>query len=356
MLSARFYELLVLAVIGLLLGGALALVGLIVRHLFISAQLRWRARRTDALLPLLAASIDDPDQRSLLLASLRPGDLAVLLPMLLQLALDLRGEERERVAQLAGELGVAAAERRRLGSVRSLARAAAAKNLGLLRVRTALPALLERVARDRDRAVRLACVRAIGEIGGAEAVRGLLGLLDDPAPGVVRRVQEVLLDTAPDAVLEIVRHARAAPSQGVRSAAVELLGALRDPLASELLLELTAAPDVELRTKAVKAAAAIGDPRFTDAFAALIRDPAWPVRCQAATGLGAAGAIEAVPVLREAMADPVWWVRFNAASSLAELGRAGRAALAEATTDGDERRRDVAHYVLQRTSRAPLAA
>lgn len=355
-LGAHFYEALVLIVVGLLLGGGAALAGLIARHALITLQLHWRERRMEVLLPLLAAAIDDPDRRSPLLAGLRAGDLAVVLPMLLQLSLDLRGEERERVSRLAEQIGVAASELRRLGSFRSLARAEAAKNLGLLRVRAALPALLLRVDHDRDRSVRLACARAIGEIGGPEAVRGLLGLLDDPAPGIVRRVQEVLLETAPGAVLEIVRHARAASSDGVRCAAVELLGALRDPLASDLLLEMVAAPDVELRTKAAKAAAAIGDPRFGAAFARLMRDPAWPVRCQAATGLGAAGVVDAVPVLREAMADAVWWVRFNAACSLAELGRVGRAALTEATSDGDGRRRDVARYVLQRTRRVPLAA
>lgn len=356
MLAPGFYEALVLIVASLVAGGLCALAGLLVRHALVSLWLRRSKRRVEVLLPLLAQAIDVPASRGALLGQLRRGDRPVLLPLLIQLALDLRGEEREHVAQLAGELGVAAAERKRLRSRSALARADAAKNLGVLRVRAALPDLLRRIERDHARAVRVACARAVGEIGGPDAVAGLLRMLDDPAPGVVRRVQEVLLETAPDAVREIVRHARATHSPAARCAAVELLGALRDPLASELLLELADAPDAELRTKVAKAASAIGDPRFADVFRRLVRDPVWSVRCQAATGLGAVGATDAIAELREALADEVWWVRFNAASSLAELGKAGRAALAEATTDGDARRCEVARYVLLRTARAPLAA
>jgi HEAT repeat protein len=351
------YAALVAIVTGLLLLAAFLTSAMLLRHVLISVRLRRCARRTEVLLPLVCQAVDDPEKQSALLSRVRRSDRRpVLLPLLIQLALDLRGEERERVAELADLTGIARVERRRLRSPRMLERAAAAKNLGLLRAREALPDLLRHIERDRRRPVRLASAWALGEIGGPAAVRGLLGRLDDPAPGVVRRVQEVLLDTAPDAVHEIVRHARGTRSRAALCAAVELLGALRDPAASELLLELVDTPDAELRTKVTKAAAAIGDPRFAEVFRRLIKDPAWPVRCQAATGLGATGASGAIAELREAMADEAWWVRFNAASSLAELGTAGRSALAEATTDAEPRRREVARYVLHRTGRVPVAA
>jgi HEAT repeat protein len=356
MLAADFYDVLVAVVLGLVTLAVFLMLGTLLRHALVSLELRRQARRRAVLLPLLCRAINDPSERAELLAQLRRPDRSVLLPMLLQLALDLRGEELERVAELADELGLVRGERRRLRGLRATERTEAAKNLGLLRARAALPALLRLIERDRRRSVRLACAWAVGEIGGAEAVRGLLAMLDDPEPGVVRRVQEVLLDTAPDAAGEIVRHAQGTESAAARRAAVELLGALRDPLASELLLELVDTPDPELRTKVTKAAAAIGDPRFHDAFCQLLSDPVWSVRCQAATGLGAISAVDAIEALREAMADPVWWVRFNAASAPAELGPPGRAALAEATTDKDSPRAEVARYVLEHTGLARWAA
>jgi HEAT repeat protein len=342
--------LVLLAATGLLLAATL------LHHLHVSLRLRWQRRRQEALLAPLCRAVNDPDERETLFSQVRASDGAVLLPMLLQLSLDLRGEETRQIGALAEELGVTTRERRRLDALRATERSEAAKNLGLLRSQPALPRLLHIARTDRRREVRLAAATAMGEIGGRRAVLGLLSMLDDPSPGVVRCVQEVLLDAAPDAAREIAAHARRTRHVGARRAAVELLGALRDPQASELLLELADTPEPELRTKVIKAAAAIGDPRFREIFRAGLEDPAWPVRCQAATGLGAIGASDAIPELCQALSDEAWWVRFNAASALAELGAGGRAALAEQTTSSEASRRDVARYVLERRGLEELAA
>ena len=350
MLATDFYNALVVTVLTLLALAACLILSTLLRHAFVSLRLRYRARRGAVLLPLLCQSISDPSLREELSSQLLRTDPPVLLPMLIQLALDLRGEELQRVAKLAEELGLVRAERRRLRSPLATERAEAVKNLGLLRAHEALPALLRLLVKDRRRAVRWAGARAVGEIGGRDAVEGLLAMLEDRDSGLVRNAQEVLLETAPEAGREIVRHARTTKSASARLAAVELLGALRDTGASELLLELADAPDAELRTKVVKAAAALCDPRFLDTFRRSLSDPVWSVRCQAANGLGAIGDVDAIADLFEAMGDEAWWVRFNAASALAELGPPGRAALAEATTDSDLRLQEVARYVLQRTS------
>ena len=71
---------------------------------------------------------------------------------------------------------------------------------------------------------------------------------------------------------------------------------------------------------------------------------------------GGVGATDAIPELCAALLDEAWWVRFNAASALAELGPAGRAALAEQTTASEPERREVARYVLERRGLESLAA
>jgi HEAT repeat protein len=352
MRGGDFYAALVWLVLGLVALAVVALAGLLARHVWVAARLRSRAQRSRALLPLVCRAVDAPEGLAPLLAQLRRGDREVLLSLLLPLALDLRGEERERVARIAEAAGLARAEQRRLQRGRAIARAQAAKNLGLLGARAALPELLERLRGDADPRVRTACAAAVAAVGGPAAVQGLVERLDDPAPRVVRRAQEALLDEAPGAVAEIVRHARETRNPTARCAAVELLGALRDPAASEALLEWMGDPDPELRTKATKAAAAIADPRSAAAFRALLRDGAWTVRCQAATGLGATGGVQAIAPLVAALTDPAWWVRFNAASALAELGGAGRTALAVASSDAERPRREVARYVLQRAGLA----
>lgn len=356
MSSAAFYDVMVLAVLALLPGVGGLVLWTSVRHVMLSRRLRHTERRERVLLPLLCAAVNDPARRAGLADELHESDREVVLPMLLQLALDLRGEELFTLAKLAMDLDVVAAERVRLRSRRSTLRIDAIRNLGLLRARTALPELLHVMQTDSRPAVRSAGAWAVGEIGGRQGVLGLLSMLEDPNAGVVRAAQEVVLHTARDAASQIVSYARRSEDPRARRAAVELLGALRDPVASELLEELVDDPDPELRTKVIKAAAAIADPRFLRTFRRLLGDTAWSVRCQAATGLGAIGATEAIPDLREALRDEAWWVRFNAATALAELGPPGRAALAEATTAEDAARRDVARYVLLRTGLERLAA
>jgi HEAT repeat protein len=356
MITQAFYDALIGAVLVLLAATIFLILVTLFHHGDASIRLRRHRRRRELLLPLLCEAISAPAQTDELLAQLRRSDRAVLLPMLLQLALDLRGAEAARIAGLSEKLGLVRGEMRRLRSLRATARARAVKNLGLLGVREALDTLLDMAKTDRQREVRLASVWAIGQIGGQRAVQGLVSTLEDKDPGVVRRAQEVMLDAAPDAAGEIVKHARDTENPAARFAAVELLGALQDPQASELLLEFIEDPNPELRTKATKAAAAIADPRFREPFRELLADPVWSVRCQAATGLGAIGAIDAIPGLYVALEDEAWWVRFNAASALADLGPPGRAALAEATTADEASRREVARYVLERTGLEQLAA
>ncbi|RMH32249.1 MAG: HEAT repeat domain-containing protein [Nitrospirae bacterium] len=52
--------------------------------------------------------------------------------------------------------------------------------LAILKPRTAVPALLDRLHQEPDTAVRQDIIRALGEIGDASAVRPLLALLHDP--------------------------------------------------------------------------------------------------------------------------------------------------------------------------------
>jgi len=349
-------ELMALAVLALSLLAAGLVALLLLHHARVGWRLRWTRRRTEALLPSVCRAVCAPERAQMELRAARPSDRGVLLPLLVQLALDLRGEESQQVSRLAAALGLSRVEERRLRSRRIATRMQAAKNLGLLRVRTALPALLHLLKSDPCSPVRVAGVWALGEIGGRRAILGLLSMLEDPVPAVVRRAQEVMIEAAPDATQEIVDYLRRSSSPGARCAAVEVLGALRDPVCAPLLLELMQDADPELRIKATRAAAGVAAPSFLDAFERLLSDPLWQVRCQAATGLGALGRPSAIPRLRAALADPAWWVRFNAARSLHELGAAGREELERALRTSDPTSRDVAHYVLARSGSLRVAA
>jgi HEAT repeat protein len=347
MLPAPAYSLLlvIVAAMGALI--ALLFLLLLVQRGIASLVAAHVRRREAALRPVLFEALEDPAAATRLRGALRRLDRPVLRTMLLQLALDLRGHEARALADLYRAVGLLAVELRGLGSWRVRRRAAAAANLATLR----MPRIQRRLLRaldDPDRRVRIALIRALGEIGDRRALTTLIDRLGERSPTVVRQVEQVLVERGSEVVAEIVAYAQTTPKLRGRRAAVEVLGLLRAPLAAELLLDLVRHPDRELRIRAVKAAAAIGDPRFLGAFHALMADPVWAVRCQAARGLGTLASPTSVPLLRAALGDDHWWVRFYAAVALAELGAAGHAALQAAVGDPEPAVRAMARYLVAR--------
>jgi HEAT repeat protein len=352
MLPAPAYGLVLLVVAAMATLVVLLFVMLLAQRALASLVTAHVRRREAALRPLVFAALDDPAAVGRLRGALGPFDRRVVRTMLLHLALDLRGEEARAIADLYRTLGLLDAELRGLSAWRARRRAAAAANLATLRP----PGIQHRLIQaldDPDRAVRVALIRAIGEIGDRRALLALIRRLGDRSPGVVRQVEHVLIDRGREVVEAIVDYAATSTALRGRRAAVEVLGLLRTPLAADLLLQFVAHPDRELRIRAVKAAAAIGDPRFVDPFHARLADPAWAVRCQAAKGLGTLGSPTSVPLLRAALADPHWWVRFYAAVALAELGDPGLTALQAAVDDPEPLVRDMARYLVERGTLLP---
>jgi HEAT repeat protein len=343
--------LVVVAAMSALIG--LAFVAMIAQRVLASLVSGYARRRERVLMPWLLRALESPDAIPPLRRVLRHFDRLIVRTVLLRLALDLRGEESRAIAELYRELGLLDDELRALSARRAGRRAAAASNLATLR----MPRIQRRLVRaldDPERRVRIALIRALGEIGDRQALLELIPRLGEKSPTVVRQVEQVLVDRGREVVPEIVAYAGTTSKPRGRRAAVEVLGLLRAPAASDLLLELVRDGDRELRIRSIKAAAAIGDPRFLGAFHELLADPIWEVRCQAAKGLGVLGSPTSVERLRVALADSHWWVRFYAAVALAEMGDAGHAALEAATEDAEPLVRDMARYLVARGPMLPV--
>jgi HEAT repeat protein len=273
--------------------------------------------------------------------------------ILLDLALDLRGDTGEAISKLYRALGFLAGDLVRLRSWRASTRANAAADLGLVRSQQAIPSLLTAL-NDRDVRVRQAAVWALGQTGDPATLRGIVRLLGDRNLLVAHRVQEVLAERGRELADTILAYAESTSNRSGRLAAIELIGWLRITSAADLLIGLTSDMDPEVRVKSVKAAAAIGDPRFLDIFHLRLEDSSWPVRCQAAKGLSLFGSPSSVPRLTQALRDEQWWVRFYAATGLAEVGSSGEAALSLATQDPEPSVREMARYLLERSHAVPV--
>lgn len=332
----------------LVLAGAVALLAsalLLQRSLGVLNRIR-SARREPILTQAVYQAIQALPVDAHRLPRLSRFDRKLVRSLLLGLALDLRGDTGEAIAQLYRQLGFVKRDLARLRSWRASVRANAAADLGLSRAPEATSALLPAL-NDRDMRVRQAAVWAVGQVGKPATLSSLVRLLGDRNIVVAHRAQEVLAERGREVADDILAYAETTANRAGRLAAIELIGWLRISSGATLLQNLMSNLDPEIRVKSVKAAAAIGNPEFLEPFHTRLEDASWPVRCQAARALSNLGSPESVPLLSKALRDPQWWVRFYAATALAEVGPLGKQALSAALQDPEPSVRDMAQYLLE---------
>jgi HEAT repeat protein len=310
------------------------------------------ARREPELTRLIYDALQKRPGEARRLPRLSRFDRKLVRSLLLRLALDLRGDTAEAIADLYRKLGFLRRDLSRIKSWRASTRADAAADLGLTHAPEATAALLHSL-QDPDVRVRQAAVWAVGQVGTPATLSGLVRLLGDPNLIVAHRAQEVLAERGREVADAILTYAETTASRSGRLAAIQLIGWLRLTTGARLLHGFMTSLDPEVRVKSVKAAAAIGDPSFQEPFLLRLDDSSWPVRCQAAKGLSLFGDAENIPRLAAALRDSQWWVRFYAAIALAEIGRPGVEALTAALEDPQPAVRDMARYLLERRDAVP---
>jgi HEAT repeat protein len=329
----------------------LALFLLLERGLALRAKTR-AARRRPALTRLVYDAVQSSPVDARRLARLSRFDRKLIRSLLLELALDLRGETAEAISTLYRQLSFLRRDLRRMKSWRATTRANTAADLGLTHAHEATAVLLEAMD-DGDVRVRQAAVWSVGQVGTAATLAGVVRLLGDRNLIVAHRAQEVLAERGREVADAILTYAETTSNRSGRLAAIELIGWLRLTGGARLLHSFVTDLDPEIRVKSVKAAAAIGDPTFLEPFHIRLEDSSWAVRCQAAKGLSLFGSPESVPRLTMALRDAHWWVRFYAAVALAEVGPAGVEALSGALQDPQPAVRDMARYLLERGEAVP---
>lgn len=329
----------------------LAALLLVQRTVVLLTQVR-TSRREPILTRLVYEAVQASPLQPNRLTRLSRFDRKVVRSILLGLALDLRGDTAEAIAELYQHLGFLKRDLARIRSWRATVRAGAAADLGVIHAPSAVPALMKALD-DGDIRVRQAAVWALGQVASPATLTGLLRLLGDRSLIVAHRALEILAERGREVVPAIVAYAETTASRSGRLAAIQLIGWLRITTGAHLLRTFMRDLDPEIRVKSVKAAAAIGDPSFLEMFHTCLDDSSWPVRCQAAKGLSLFGSPDSVPRLSRALRDQHWWVRFYAATALSEVGPPGEAALNGALSDADSNVRDMARYLLGRGQAVP---
>jgi HEAT repeat protein len=233
----------------------------------------------------------------------------------------------------------------RLSDRRWSRRVEGAEHLGWMMSRRPLPQLIA-LMKDPVPEVRIRAAKALGAIGGLEAVESLLGALRDTNRWSALRIADILSGLGQAAVEPLLREFAHLPPPA-RVPAIDILGRLRSHLAVPLLRALLTDPEPNARARAAHSLGLIGDPRVTDDLVTALQDEAWPVRAMAAKGLGLVPGTGGIAALQRALGDREWWVRSNAAEALRAKGPPGHQALISMLDGTDAYAAQKAAWMLQ---------
>ncbi len=272
-------------------------------------------------------------------------DRRVILWTLLEQIRFVKGRTQERISAAFEELGFVAEERLKLADRRSARRVEGAEKLGRMMSRQPLPDLV-RLMQDPVPEVRIRAAKALGNIGGLEAVESLLGALRDTNRWSTLRIADILAGLGQAAVQPLLHEFPRLPPMA-RVPAIDILGRLRSPEAVPLLVSLLSDADENARARAAHSLGVVGDPRAAPQLVQALQDAAWPVRAMAAKALGMVAGAEGIAALEGALADREWWVRSNAADALRQKGKPGHRALVRLLDGPDAYAAQKAAWMLQ---------
>ena len=317
---------------------------LVLRRWTVNWLERYAETRKNHFEPRVLNLLNDRTATEPLERNLRPGDRKFIKELLLEQAAQLKGEDRRNMTAVFEKMGYVKSEIVALRSRRWWRRLEAAINLGIMQSQFSVAALVEAV-RDPVEDVRLAAVRALGQLNEPRGLRLLLDAMEEGNRWTGSSIIEAIIGMGPETASEIVPRLKATTSINARLLYVQLCGLIQIAEALEPLLWLLRDPDKETRISVVKALEQLGDISVVKSLITSLDDESWEVRAQAAKALGALGDKQAAGKLKQVLADENWWVRHNA-DALYRLGEEGIEVLRETLSSGEEASRAAAAQVL----------
>ena len=311
-----------------------AVLYLILHRWVVNLLERYTEGRNRRFEPHVLNLLNEPTATEPLERSLFPYDRRFIKNLLLQQAAELKEEDRRNMTTVFEKMGYVKRETSALRSRRWWRRLEATINLGIMQSQDADSALISAVG-DPIEDIRLAAVRALGQLNEPRGLRVLLDALEEGGRWTGSSIVEVLVGVGPEIAPEIVPRLESTSNINTRLLYVQLCGLLQITAALGSILLLLGDPDKETRISAARALGQIEDISAVESLIISLDDEIWEVRAQAAKALGTLGDKQAVARLKRALLDDNWWVRHNTADALYRLGEKGIEALRETSSSGE---------------------
>lgn len=298
--------------------------------------------RTAAVLPTLSILLFDAnDEAAIAFEELANTNRRVLLDVAQSLALDINGEARERLQQLARSTGLERSIRRRSKHRRWRHRVQAAQ-LHYLVVHPDFDRSL--LLRDKHPLVRARAAEALTADQAVEHVEDLAYLMTDDSLAVRIGAQNSLLRAGSAAVEPLLRMLQAEGPQVAE--AMHVAANLPDQRLVGALANYSTSADPQLRAMTATALGSGTGLGAIELLRNLLNDEDADVRSAAVSGLQRLESRESVAAIGVLLADSAWRVRRAAGYALDGLGAPGQLILRRALSADDPYARDMARQVL----------
>ena len=303
--------------------GALVLAVWLAHSAWATRRVRQEARRRPEVLRVLAAALLSGDRGAALAALDRLGGDDAL-DLLVEMALTVAGEQRERLDELALQWGVIDRADRWSLSRRWSRRLRAARLISLFG--TGDEEIGSALLRDEIPDVRAQAAEWAGAHPNPAQVARLIEMLGDLELGCRFAAREALIDAGPAAIVELVSALPGLEGPAL-AGALEAAASIAVPDFLPPAIGHMRSPDPDMRALAAGVAGATGGRGAVDELERLTGDPDPDVRAAAAAGLGNLGRWEAAASIAGLLEDSHWRTRRAAALSLRRMGPTGEVLL-----------------------------
>jgi HEAT repeat protein len=309
--------------------GVLTVVGRAVRRAADSRRARLAAPARTLLIRITAG--DDDAELVDRLAGVDPTVWRAIEPTAVDMLGKVRGEGHAALVTVFGRRGSVARAISDLRARSAVRRARAAELLGNLGDIEAVPGLLC-LLDDKNPDVRVVATRALGRVRDPHTASVLLNAAAGRHRIPAQLIAHSVIRLGPSAQAE-ASAALDDPRDPVRATALEVLGQI-GATGSTARVEavLRSDPSDEVRQRAARALGRLGTRSALDPLLAAV-EPGHPsaIRVEAAHALGEVGSPAAADRLAALLTDPDYRVAHAVAGALLLLGKAGRAALVQAS-------------------------
>lgn len=259
------------------------------------------------------------------------------------------GTHREKLILLFEDMGLVKQDMVRLRGWWKWTRIDAAYNLGTMRSKEAIPALLELLKASTYDPSIFIIARSIAKCSrDVNDLREMVVLLNRYQKNCHQLIVDIMSESHVDYIPLLVSFLSEKENDFVKIALIGLSIHVQ-PKMEAALHSLAQSTDKDIRIKAIKLLCRDSRYLTNERVNWFMTHHDWEIRAIAVKAIGGLGLRAYIPLLKEAVGDSNWWIRHNSANSLVQLDRDGFVALCEILQEERENiKRETAYQVIQK--------